>query len=144
MTSKIKHSQVVKKGYRVSIVGSWFKAKGYNLYLVDLNVPMFDLVIILSFGKMEEFSRYLRDRYDYVMDNINHTDAMFVSNLENKVQNALANHLNITSNEWRAKDYGTICHELHHAVHSTLTNRGVDYGKGGEEVFKRKRHAKKK
>lgn len=133
--AEIKHTAINQKSYKLPIVGRWHKAGGYDMHLVDISFPMFDINFIVSFGKMAEAARYLRDRYDYILEDYESAIAMCVTGILNKKDNGRANHLIFTTNDWTAKDYGTIAHETHHAVHKALGNIGLDYGVGGEELF---------
>ena len=41
----------------------------------------------------------------------------------------------IQENNWTAKNYGTLAHEVHHLTHCGLEEKGATYGTGGEEVY---------
>lgn len=116
---------------KLQVIGPWLKPKGFDLYLCDVFNPMFDINLMLCFGSLKEFSRYILEREEYVVESKTAL-AMYVYTNKNDKR---SNYLIFTENEWCAKDYGTIAHELHHFTHFALDAIGVTYGIGGEELY---------
>lgn len=116
---------------REVVVSRWIKPKGYDLAVCEINSSMFVTSLVLIYGKFDEFKRFVRDRDNYDCDHDN-ACAMYVTV---KTEGEIRNYILIQQNEWRATDYGTICHELHHFTHRALSNIGIEYGAGGEELF---------
>ncbi len=122
---------LVHKEFKEVSVGRWVEITGYNLRAVCIEAPMFRISLNVAFGPYEEFKRFVKTRFDV---DVKHSgaNAMVVTFEHEKTR---WHWMNIQTCEWTAEEYGTIAHELHHFTHFGLTEMGVTYGEGGEEVY---------
>lgn len=111
----------------------WIKPKGYDLAVCEFANKMFGLNLILSFGSIQESRRLILSKTKYDIGEESPL-ALYVWHKDNET-GVSTRFLLITENDWTAKDYGTICHELHHFAHNALDTIGVTYGSGGEELY---------
>lgn len=126
------YQTICKKEYKLPLIGKWYKPKDLDLYTCDISVPALNLNYMLVFAKIDEFAKYVKKRCDYKVQNVENANALYVYINENGNNDK---YIVFTEYDWTAKDYGTICHELHHAVHSALDDIGISYGQAGEEVY---------
>ena len=131
-TKILKYEKVlVKETMKEDAIGQWLKPAKYELSVVPIYIPVFKITLNVAYGSFEEFKRFMLQEFEHKLE---HHDAnAFACSFEHK--GTTWNFINITTNDWTATDYGTICHELHHATHFSLENMGVTYGSAGEEVY---------
>lgn len=122
---------LVKSTMQEDAIGQWLKPAKYDISIVPLNIPVFKITLNLAYGSFEEFKRFVLTKFEHQIEH-HSANAMAIS-FEH--EGTTWNFINIQKCDWTARDYGTICHELHHATHFSLTNMGVDYGTAGEEVY---------
>lgn len=129
---KLPYSKLLTKSVmREQVVSEWVRPKGYDLSAVTISLPIFKISLNLVLGDFDEFSRFIKDTFDVECKDC--AKAYFCCfNDKDKVH---WNWILIQRNDWRAEDYGTLAHELHHFVHSALDETGVAYGTAGEEVY---------
>jgi hypothetical protein len=122
---------ITRKVHKEQTISEWCQPKGYKLSVCTLQTEAMKLTLNLVFGEFEEFKRFIKNTYE---QDIKHNSAnAFCMQFEH--EKTTWNFMLITQNDWTAQDYGTIAHELHHFTHFALTEKGVSYGEGGEEVF---------
>lgn len=121
----------VKDVMKEEVVGSWVKPKGFHLAAVSLHNSALKLNLNLVYGKFPEFKRFISKEFDETID---HKESLaYYIGFDHK--GTRWHFVNIQKNDWLAEDYGTLAHELHHFVYGALYEKGVEYGRGGEEVF---------
>lgn len=132
--SNIKFDKVlVKKAWEREAISQWVKQKQYELAIVSLSDHMLQLHLNVAFGPIKQFADFMRDRYDHELQH-DDANALFVYGKGKDGQRYY--FINVQSNSFKAKDYGTLAHELHHYVHMALYNsNGVEYSREGEEVY---------
>lgn len=133
MSNKVSYEKVLtKKSYEAELITQWVKIKGFDLSACTINDPVMKMSLNLAFGNFDEFKKFMKKDYDKeVVFNDAHALAFSFDDKDHTRWNWVL----ITENDWYAADYGTICHELHHFTHFGLTEKGVNYGEGGEEVY---------
>lgn len=122
---------VVKKTFNEEVISQWVEAAGFNLKCVSLNVPPFKLSLNVAYGPYDEFKKFLKKEFD---QDTEHADCNAMAITFEK-DGTTWHWMNIQVNEWRAEEYGTICHELHHVTHFMYDKMGVTYGNAGEEAY---------
>lgn len=130
---KIVIDKIISKNvYKTEIIGTWYKPKGFDLSMTAINCPSLKICVNLIFGTYEEFKRmiYIQFGEDLKSD----TCIAMAVNLKDK-NGVQWNFVLIQENEWTAEHYGTLAHEIHHLTHFSLSEKGVNYGEGGEEVY---------
>lgn len=129
---KIKFQRyITRKTRNEQTISEWIQPKGFNLSITTIQTDSMKITLNLVYGEFEEFKKFIKHTFD---QEIKHSSAnAFCMQFEH--EKTTWNFMLITTNEWTAPDYGTICHELHHFVHFALDEKGVSYGAGGEEVF---------
>lgn len=127
------HKKFVGKTLKQEIIGPWYKPKGFDLTFCQLASPMFGFVLNLVYGTYDEWEKFMVKYHDRSKDNADSL-AVYCWATDPKTQENVK-YLLITQNTWSAKDYGTICHELHHFTHLALDTIGIEYGRAGEELF---------
>ncbi len=129
---KILHDKLVTRNENREVtITRWVRPKGYKLAVCEMSCNVFKSSLILCFGKSSEFKKFVKEYADYDCD-IENANALYVYT---KIKDETYNFILIQEFDYRAKDFGTLCHELHHFTHLSLERIGIDYGRGGEEVF---------
>lgn len=123
---------ISKNIYKLEAIGEWYKPKGFDLSMTNIDNAPQKISVNLIFGKYAEFKRMILEHFGEKLDH-DDCNAMCVQ-LKDK-EGKTCNFILIQKNDWTAEDYGTLCHELHHLTHFALTEKGVSYGEGGEEVY---------
>lgn len=131
---KIPYKILINKSMKETTIGRWIKPTGFELPMIAIHNPLFNSSLNFCFGKYAEFRRFLLETYDVEIDN-DEPVAVFVHFRNKKDDNKMAYFINLQSNEFRATDYGTIVHELHHFVHHSLNHIGMWASKDSEEVY---------
>lgn len=126
-----KYSQITKHEMREVTISRWVIPKGYKLAVCDLKDTIYNQSLTVVLGTTREFRRFIKDSYDYDVD----CDSALAFYFQIKKDGKTSYFMLIQENEWRASDYGNICHELHHFTHYMLDNLGLSYGLGGEEAY---------
>ncbi len=133
MNKEITYEKVItKKSYEKQLITQWVKVSGFNLSACTINDPVMKLSLNLVHGTFDEFKAFIKKTYE---EDIPFNDASALALSFEDKEHCRWNWVLITENNWYAVDYGTICHELHHFTHFGLTEKGVTYGEGGEEVY---------
>lgn len=130
--SNTKAKIIVKETMREDVIGQWIKPAEFELSIVPIHANVFDFTLNVAFGAFTEYKNYILKEYG---NEINSRDAAAMFNSFEDRKGRRWHFINIQKNDWTANDYGTIAHELHHAVHYGLSSRGIDYHDTSEEVF---------
>lgn len=129
----MKIKALTKQTYKLPIVNEWVMQKGYDLKLCAISNHTFNLNLNLVYGSYEEFKKFLKEQFDTPLEHESCV-AMVVSGIKDK-EGVVWHFMLIQSNDWTAKDYGTLAHETHHFTHFGLGEKGISYGEAGEECF---------
>lgn len=122
---------IIRDTMKEEVISVWVQPKGFDLKCVCLTVPALKLSLNLAYGPYTEFKKFLKKEFD---QDTEHKDCNAMAITFEK--NGTSWHwMNIQVNTWRAEEYGTICHELHHVTHFMLSKMGVEYSMAGEEVY---------
>lgn len=129
----MKYRTVTRKEYTPPAIGKWMEPAGYDLCVCDIQIHALCLSFHLCFGNLDEFWRYAKEHSG--LDRDDGVYEALCAFIENPDGGENIRYILITENNWAAEDYGTICHELHHAIHFALNDKGVKYGDAGEEIY---------
>lgn len=122
---------IVKETMKEEVISEWVQPKDFDLKCVCLTVPAFKLSLNIAYGSYAEFKKFLKKEFDIDTE---HKDCNAMAVTFDKDGTAW-HWMNIQVNDWRAEEYGTICHELHHVTHFMYEKMGVTYGSAGEEAY---------
>lgn len=129
---KITLDKVISKNtYQLEAIGEWYKPKGYDLAMTNIDCDALKINVNLVYGTLDEFKKMILHQFNEKVEVVS-CIAMYIQIEENSKP---WHFVLIQGNEWTAQDYGTICHELHHLTHHALEEKGVTYGTGGEEIY---------
>lgn len=121
-----------KAKYTDEIVSSWYKAKGFDLVYCQVWNKMFGLCLNVVYADLDEFARWIKSKHNYTVEK---GDALAMYLYIENPNGEIFKYMLIQTANWTADQYGTICHELHHFTHLALADIGIEYGRGGEELF---------
>ncbi|MGV8131595.1 MAG: hypothetical protein ACP5N7_05855 [Candidatus Pacearchaeota archaeon] len=131
-TKQLQYEKIISKNeFKEVLISKWMKPKGYELEMTQLSLMAFGIYTNLIFGKYSEFKKFIKDKHNFDTEH----EACMAMVVQVKDKGVTWNYMLIQENEWSAENYGTIAHELHHLTHFVLSDKGVNYGEGGEEVF---------
>lgn len=122
---------ISKNEFKEVVISRWIKPKGYQLSMTSIEVAALKITVNLVFGKYDQFKKFIKDNHDF--DTVHEACTAMVVTL--KDEGVTWHYMLIQENEWTAEHYNTICHELHHLAHFVLSEKGITYGEGGEELF---------
>lgn len=129
---KIEYEKIlVKDEFTHTSISRWVKAKGFDIKLVTLYIPLFNGALNVAFGPIEEFKRFIHKNYGREVD-IESAKAVAV---EFTYEGKTSHWINIQSVDWTAEEYGVIAHELYHATHLILGCAGITYGDNAQEAY---------
>lgn len=126
--------QITKKPFLNETISNWYKVSKFDLQICELDFPIFCLRLAVCFGDYAEYQKMLKHYYEREIEGGIAPLACYTW-VDDPDTHEKRKFLLITENEWTAKDYGTLAHEIHHFVHLSLKDIGIDYGEGGEELF---------
>lgn len=129
----MKLKTLTKQTRKVTTINEWLQPVGYKLHVCCLSSEMFGQSLNLVIAEEDEFKRWMRDEFKEEVKNRNY-EALFYQ-FEDKEKHCQTNMMNLKKVDFYARDYGVLCHELHHFAHFALDEMGVTYGMGGEEVY---------
>lgn len=122
---------ISKNEMNETVISKWRKPKGYDLAMCELSVHPLKIYVNLVYGNYKIFKKFVKDKNAFDIE-YDECTAICVSFKKEGIQ---WHYILIQKNEWRAEDYGTICHELHHLTHFTIGEKGVTYEQGVEEIY---------
>lgn len=123
---------ISKNVYKTELIGTWYKPKGFDLSMTNIDCAPLKISVNLVYGKYDDFRRMILEQFG---EDLKHDSCVAMCVTFKDKDQRHWNFVLIQENEWTAQHYGTICHELHHLVHFALSEKGVNYGEGGEEVY---------
>lgn len=120
-----------RKTYNPEVIAEWVKPKGFDLAITCIKDLTFNLSINLVFGDFHEFKKFIKNEYELDLE---HDNARAYALRFSKPE-CDWNYLLISDLDWRAQDYGTIAHEVHHMTHFALKDKGLTHSSDSEESF---------
>jgi len=124
---------ITKNSFDTEVVSKWFNVNKFNMKICEITIPIFKNNLCLCVGKYSDFEKMLKHHYERTPDNDNPMACYsWITDPETKEKRKF---LLLTEQQRNAKNFGTITHETHHFTHSVLEDIGIDYGRGGEELF---------
>jgi len=121
------------KEFRTSLISKWVYEKKHNLYVCTIYEQTLGIALNLVYGKLDDFNKMIKEKHG--IDTTVGSCVALALHFKDDTTKIGWNFVLIQENGWYAKDYGTICHELHHATHFAINEKGITYGDGGEELY---------
>lgn len=126
-----KMKSINKKEMKEALITKWYQLSDYDLKMVNIYSPSWAMTLNLVYGNFDEFKKFFADKHKKEVE----YEACVAFFCSDKIKGIQHHYMVIQDQKFRAKDYGSIAHELHHFVHFALEEKGMEYHKSSEEAF---------